>query len=438
MMKQIRQRFIRIALLALTMAMLLVAGSINIVHLVSANNELNTTLGYLVENENMISQDKQKKGGFQNDEKENKPDNGMTADSIGENGQQIKQKGHNHMQNTLEESRYFIVILRTDGDLFLGSGSKETDLSEVEQLAIAEEVFTSGNSAGNLGNYRYQITDQPDGARVAVFLNCESKYAEVATLAVISLSACIAGIMLAWLVVSLLSNQAIKPMVENIERQKQFITDAGHELKTPLTVISANMDVLSMDLGPNEWVHSTQKQVSNMRKLVNELIYLSRMDEADSHLERNHFNLSNALEDVAAPFAGMAEFNGKNLILDAEENLMLCGDEQAVRRLLSTLCENAVKHAPEDSDILITLSRAGKNIIFSTENAAKEPLSEEALSHLFDRFYRGDASRSKEENSGFGIGLSIARAITEKHGGTIKARMTENGRLQIICTLPEN
>ena len=98
MMKQIRQRFIRIALLALTMAMLLVAGSINMVHLVSANNALNTTLGYLVENENMISQDKQKKGGFQNDEKENKPDNGMTADSIGENGQQIKQKGHNHMQ----------------------------------------------------------------------------------------------------------------------------------------------------------------------------------------------------------------------------------------------------------------------------------------------------------------------------------------------------
>ena len=187
MMKQIRQRFIRIALLALTMAMLLVACSINFVHLVSANNELNTTLGYLVENENMISQDKQKKGGFQNGEDESRSDNNMTADSISENGQPFKQKGHNHMQNTLEESRYFIVILRTDGELFLGAGSKETDLSEDEQLTLAEEVFASENLAGNIGNYRYQITDKPDGARVAIFLNCESKYAEVATLAVISL-----------------------------------------------------------------------------------------------------------------------------------------------------------------------------------------------------------------------------------------------------------
>ena len=91
-----------------------------------------------------------------------------------------------------------------------------------------------------------------------------------------------------------------------------------------------------MDIGQNEWIHGTQKQVSNMRKLVNELIYLSRMDEADSHLERSVFNLSNAVSDVSAPFAGMAEFNGKNLILDAEENLTLCGDEQAVRRLIST------------------------------------------------------------------------------------------------------
>ena len=436
MMNQIRQRFIRIALLALTLAMLLVAGSINMVHLVSTIGELNTTLDYLVENENAISQEKQKKGGFQNgeDEGEDRHENGATDDS----GQQLKQKGHNHMQSTLEESRYFIAIQRTDGELLLGVGSKETDYTEEELLSIAEGVFASDSSSGNTGTYMYRITNKDDGAKVAVFLNCESKYSEVATLALISLCACIAGILLAWLVVFLLSNQAIKPIVENIERQKQFITDAGHELKTPLTVISANMDVLSMDIGQNEWIHGTQKQVSNMRKLVNELIYLSRMDEADSHLERSVFNLSNAVSDVSAPFAGMAEFNGKNLILDAEENLTLCGDEQAVRRLISTLCENAVKHAPEDSDILITLGRSGKNIVFSTENASKEPLSEEALSHLFDRFYRGDESRSKEENSGFGIGLSIARAITEKHGGTIKARITENGRLQIICTLPQN
>ena len=440
MMKQIRQRFIRIALLCLTLAMLLVAGSINAVHMVNTVRELHTTLDYLVENENAISEEKQKKFGQQNNERgEHNGFEEHREDSIptGDSAQLGKQKGHNHMQNTLEESRYFIAIQRTDGELFLGSGTKETDYSESELLAIAQTVFDSGRLSGNTGNYLYRVTEKSDGARVAVFLNAESKYSEIATLAIISLSACVAGILLAWLMVALLSNKAIKPMVENIERQKQFITDAGHELKTPLTVISANMDVLTMDMGPNEWVQSTQKQVSNMRKLVNELIYLSRMDEADSHLEQSVFDFSGAVEDVAAPFAGMAEFNGKNLLVNAGENIKICGDEQALRRLTGSLCENAVKYAPEDSDIVISLTRSGKNIVFSTENDVKEPLSEEALSHLFDRFYRGDASRSKESNSGFGIGLSIARAITEKHGGTIKARITENGRLQITCTLPE-
>ena len=440
MMKQIRQRFIRIALLCLTLAMLLVAGSINAVHMVNTVRELHTTLDYLVENENAISEEKQKKFGQQNNERgEHNGFEEHREDSIptGDSAQLGKQKGHNHMQNTLEESRYFIAIQRTDGELFLGSGTKETDYSESELLAIAQTVFDSGRLSGNTGNYLYRVTEKSDGARVAVFLNAESKYSEIATLAIISLSACVAGILLAWLMVALLSNKAIKPMVENIERQKQFITDAGHELKTPLTVISANMDVLTMDMGPNEWVQSTQKQVSNMRKLVNELIYLSRMDEADSHLEQSVFDFSGAVEDVAAPFAGMAEFNGKNLLVNAGENIKICGDEQALRRLTGSLCENAVKYAPEDSDIVISLTRSGKNIVFSTENDVKEPLSEEALSRLFDRFYRGDASRSKESNSGFGIGLSIARAITEKHGGTIKARITENGRLQITCTLPE-
>ena len=421
MMKQIRLRFIKISLLALTLAMLLVAGAINAVHLVSTFREIDTTMEYLVENENSISQNQQKRNGSPNSERN-------TDDSA----QQKKQKNHNHMQNRLEESRYFVAVKNSDGELFLGQGSKESEL-----LSIAQEVFDSGNSSGNINYYQYRVIDKADGTQAAVFLNCESKYSEIDSLALISLGACVVGILLSLLLVSLLSKKAIKPMMDNIEQQKRFITDAGHELKTPLTVISANMDVLSMDIGENEWVHGTQKQVANMRKLVNELVYLSRMDEADSRLEKSAVNLSKLVRDVAEPFEGMAEFNGKNLILNIEDDLMINGDEAALRRLVSTLCDNAVKHAPEDTDIQITLSRSAKNILFATENATKEPLSEDALDHLFDRFYRADESRSKEENSGFGIGLSIARAITEKHGGTTKANVNENGRLQITCVLPQ-
>lgn len=422
MMKQIRIRFIRIALLALTLAMLLVAGAINAVHFITTTNELKETLNYIVENDNANAQKMQQKSGIQN----NRANDG------------VMQKGHNHHMDTkLEESRYFIAIQNTDGELVLGAGSKETEYTKEELLAIAQGVFSSGNSSGYTGNYIYRVTDKEDGSCVAVFLNCESKRAEVISLALISLGACVAGVLLSLLLVALLSKRAIKPMMENIEQQKRFITDAGHELKTPLTVISANMDVLSMDIGQNEWVQSTQKQVANMRKLVNELVYLSRMDEADSHLEKSVVDLSKAAQDVAAPFEGMAEFNGKNLNLNIENDIKINGDEAALRRLISTLCENAVKHAPEDSDIQIALAQSGKSVVFTTENAMKEPLSEDALAHLFDRFYRADESRSKEENSGFGIGLSIARAITEKHGGSIKAKIVDNNRLQIVCTLPK-
>ncbi len=424
MMKQIRKKFIGIALLALTLAMLLVAGAINAVHFVTTSNELKETLGYIVENDNANAQKKQGKAGGNNRW------NSATEDTA--------QKGHNHHMNTrLEESRYFIVIQNAEGELFLGAGSKESEYSQEELLAVAQGVLSSDSSSGYTENYLYQVTEKEDGLRVAVFLNCESKKAEVISLGLISLGACVAGVLLSLLLVSLLSKRAIKPMMENIEQQKRFITDAGHELKTPLTVISANMDVLSMDIGQNEWVQSTQKQVANMRKLVNELVYLSRMDETDSHLEKSVVDLSKAVQDVAAPFEGMAEFNGKNMILHIEDDIKVSGDEAALRRLISTLCENAVKYAPEDSDIQISLTQTGKSVMLTTENAMKEPLGEEALNHLFDRFYRGDESRSKEENSGFGIGLSIARAITEKHGGTIKAKIVDSNRLQIICLLPK-
>lgn len=426
-MKQIRIRFIKIALLALALAMLLVAGAINAVHFFTTTNELKETLNYIIENDNANAQKMQQISGIQNNRGNNLSNDGTM------------QKGHNHHMDTkLEESRYFIAIQNTDGTLVLGAGSKETEYTKEELLAIAQGVFSSGVDSGYTGNYNYRVTDKEDGSRVAVFLNCETKKAEVISLAVISLGACVAGVILSLLLVALLSKRAIKPMMENIEQQKRFITDAGHELKTPLTVISANMDVLSMDIGQNEWVQSTQKQVANMRKLVNELVYLSRMDEADSHLEKSNVDLSKAVQDVAAPFEGMAEFNGKNLKLNIEDDIKISGDEAALHRLISTLCENAVKHAPEDSDIQISLSQSGKSVVFTTENAMKEPLSEDALDHLFDRFYRADESRSKEENSGFGIGLSIARAITEKHGGTIKAKIVDNDRLQIVCTMPKH
>ncbi len=234
---------------------------------------------------------------------------------------------------------------------------------------------------------------------------------------------------------ALFSRRAIKPLVENAVMQKQFITDAGHELKTPLTVIAANMDVLALETGENEWVQSTKKQVANMRGLVNELIYLSRLDEEDAKLKREDVDLSKLAREAAEPFVGMAEFSGKSMAVDVEDGVRVTGDAAALHRLVSILCDNAVKYAPEGDAIAVTLKRDRRGVALTTENGLAAPLSPEALTHLFDRFYRADESRSRE-SGGYGIGLSVARAIAEKHGGRLAARQSEDARrIRFTCRL---
>lgn len=398
MIRNIRRRFIRIALTVLALAMVLVTGIVNVANWINVRSELWQTMA-----------------------------------SLSQSGGQGGKRGGNsrHMRNMLDESRFFSVAVLPDGSYALNDTSRVTGLDSSELTRVAEKALSGKKSAGFVEDYMFAITEQR-GGRIALFMNCETKLTRVRRLALISGAACVGCILLAWLLVALFSSRAIRPLAENAIQQKQFITDAGHELKTPLTVISANMDVLALELGKNEWVQSTQKQVANMRGLVNELIYLSRLDEEDARLRQTEADLSALVRETAEPFAGMAEFSGKSMALEVESGLRLTGDEAMLRRLVSILCDNAVKYAPEGDTITVSLRRSGKGVLLSTENGLSEPLDDEALRHLFDRFYRADASRSRE-SGGYGIGLSVAKAIAEKHGGSIRAERRDPRRIAFIC-----
>ena len=399
MIRAIRRRFIRIALLVLALAMVLVTGIINAANWINVRAELWETMN-----------------------------------SLGDGGEPMGRRGGDsrHMRNMLDESRFFSVDIHPDGSYALGDTTHIASIESDEMAEAAEAAIQSGKTSGFVGDYLFNMTRR-GGGRAALFLNCETKLARVRRLAWISAAACVGCIALAWLLVALFSSRAIRPLVENAIRQKQFITDAGHELKTPLTVISANMDVLSLETGKNEWVQSTQKQVAAMRGLVNELIYLSRLDEEDARLEKRDVDLSKLVSETAEPFAGMAEFSGKAMRLDVADGVRLSGDEAMLKRLVSILCDNAVKYAPEGDEIRVTLRRAGKGVMLSTENGLAKPMDDETLRHLFDRFYRADASRSKE-SGGHGIGLSVALAIAEKHGGTLRAERRDD-RIAFVCAL---
>ena len=402
MIENIRKRFIRITLLVLSLTMLLLAAVINVSNLIDARAELSATL-----------------------------------DELSGRGRRVEKagRGPRRVQNAVAESRYFSAAMASDGSLYLIDAAREPGHTESELTAVASEAFLSGKVRGFSGSYLYSVEERQNGARAAVFLNCETKLSSLRRLAVISLLACAGGILLAWLLVSKLSSRAIRPIAENAARQKQFITDAGHELKTPLTVISANMDVLSLETGSNQWIDSTRKQVAGMRDLVNEMVFLSRMDEEDTVLQTEDFDASKLFLETAEPFTAMAEYSGRRLEAVSDGPIPFHGNEAAVARLFSVLFDNAVKYAPDGDVITASLRREKKSVRLTCENGLAKPLADDALSHLFDRFYRGDPSRSKEK-SGFGIGLSIARAVAERHGGSIRAEKTENGRLRFVCLLP--
>ncbi len=401
MIRGIRRRFIRIALAVLALAMILVVGIINAANWLNVRSELSETMSALSET----------------------------------GGQYGKFGGRNrHMRNMLDESRFFVVNVAADGATRFTNTSRVSDIDEEELDRIAAKALQTGKATGFCEDYMFTVSRRGED-RTILFLNCETKLTRVRRLALISALACGGCILLAWLLVALFSRRAIRPLVENAVMQKQFITDAGHELKTPLTVISANMDVLALETGENEWVRSTKKQVANMRGLVNELIYLSRLDEEDAKLKREDVDLSKLVREAAEPFANMAEFSGKGMAVDVQDGVHLTGDGAALQRLASILCDNAVKYAPEGDEIRVTLKQGKRGISFTVENGLSRPMRQDQLAHLFDRFYRTDESRNRE-SGGYGIGLSVARAIVEKHGGKLTAKQAEDGkRIAFVCRI---
>ena len=408
MIRKLQRRFIRIALIVLAVAMVLVVGIVNAANWFSVRGELAETLSFLAEN------------------------SAMSREEMGG-----RMEGRNrHARNLVSESRWFSVFLDRDGAVrnINLANIPELDVQTASELAV-QAVSRGGAGSAFLQDYLYAVQDNPRGGQTVPFLNCETKLAAVRTLALISGLACLGGILLAWLLVTLFSRKAIEPTIRGMEQQKQFITNASHELKTPLTVISTNMELLQMEQPDSQWVKSTQRQTAQMRHLVDELVYLSRMEEEGAPLAMEPLAAAPLVRETAEPFAAMAEYQGKAMSVEAEEGLTLRGDRASMQRLLSTLLDNAVKYAAPEGSIQVSAKAEGRHVLLTVANDVSQPLTEEQCRQLFDRFYRADPSRNKDRQSGFGIGLAIAAAIAEKHGGSISAAM-EGGKLVFTCRLP--
>ncbi len=314
------------------------------------------------------------------------------------------------------DSRFFTVKFSADGENAMVDITSISRISEENAKEMAEFILKYRGDSGFLDSYRFAVDSTADGTSV-IFLECKRSLDNAHTFLLLSLLFSLAGLIAVFTLLLIFSDRIIKPVSDAYERQKQFITNAGHDIKTPLTIIGTDAELIELEIGENEWLADIKKQTKRLTELTSDLIYLSRMEEAERvpHIE---FPICDVAEDVISSFAAPAKSKKIVIESDISSPLSCVGDEGAMRKLLTILMDNAIKYSPEGERVKFSLKKQGKSIAIRIENIA-DGLTAETLEHMFDRFYRSDLARSS--SGGFGIGLSVASAIVASHKGKISA-----------------
>ena len=334
------------------------------------------------------------------------------------------------------ESRYFSVVLEKDTrQVFFVETNRIIVVDTQAAINYAETVLQKSNSTGFIQNFRYKIEHIENFIRIT-FLDCGRKLDAYYSFLYASISISLFGYIVVFAFIAFFSNRIIRPISESYEKLKRFITDASHEIKTPLTIIRADADVLEMELGENEWLNDIKKQAAQLTELTNDLVFLSRMEESEHILPTIDFPFSEVVTETVLSFQGLAHRQEKELHCQIPPMLTLCGNEKSIRQLIALLLDNAIKYSPINEKISLTIEEQSKHVILTVTNTTSQPIEKEQLKLLFDRFYRVDASRNSK-TGGHGVGLSIAKAIVEAHHGKIQALAPCENKLQISVKLPK-
>lgn len=410
MIKKLQRKFIAAAMISLFIVLTLIISAINISNFQSIANTADGTLSLLAQN-----------GGrfpiFNRPDMPNAPSERPMSPEMP------------------YETRFFsVTVSSTDGTVQSTDTEQIAAIDRAEAVSLATQILHRGSFSGFTGNYRYTVLSS-DGYNQVIFLDCTRELTTFKTFLFTSCGISLLGFLAVFIMLVLLSRRIVRPVSESYEKQKQFITDAGHEIKTPITVIDADAEVLEMELGDNEWLQDIRNQAARLTSLTNDLIYLSRMQEDNLKLQLIDFPVSDVVEEAAQSFSSVAVTQKKRILGNIQPMLSFTGDEKAIRQLISILLDNALKYSPENSDISLDLYKSGKTLVLSVSNISSQPVKKDELAHLFDRFYRSDKSRNSALG-GYGIGLSIAKAITDSHKGRIVAASPDGSTIIFTVTLP--
>lgn len=431
MIRKLRYKFIALSMAVLFLVLLIILGSINILNYRNIVSEADSILAVLKENDGKFPIENAL------------PRNDIPKEDILQEGDLASEKQENPMGmgrlNHLSpeipyESRYFSVALSEDGSITSVDTGKIAAIDTETAMDYAKELWENGKEKGFIDNYRYIQCEEETGRSRIIFLDCTRNLLTFQTFLLTSLGISLIGMLAVLILIILLSKRIVRPVSESYDKQKQFITDAGHELKTPLTIIDADAEVLAMELGENEWIEDIQRQTKRLASLTNNLVYLSRMEEENNVMQMIEFPISDVISESAEDFQTIAKSGEKTFHVQIQPLLAIKGDEKAIRQLISILLDNAMKYTAAGGTVELNLNRQGKHICLEVSNET-DAVKKEDLPYLFDRFYRADASRNSQ-TGGYGIGLSIARAIVITHKGKITADMKSENNLTIRIMFP--
>ena len=349
------------------------------------------------------------------------------------NSQAFERYFNNYNEDSSYRTRFFRIFLDEDKKVTNVNMDHIAAVDVKKAVRMTKMAMLRRGKVGLVGSYRYRKEYKDGQVRSIIFLDCKENQsfyhlAVTITITVSTLLTCLITVIFA-----IASKRAVRPFEINSNRQKQFITDASHELKTPLAIISANAEVLQYKGDGNEWTQNIIDQTKHMGKLINQLLVLAKLDEVQEKSEKQEADLKLLLEETIEPFEEVATQKKVTLKLHLEEGVTIRVNREQIAQLVSILTENAAIYVNDGGKIVWRLTKTQHGAVLVVKNTTEKELPD--TKRMFDRFYRSDSSRSSK-TGGQGIGLSIAKKIVDSHKGSITAKAGD-GMVTFRVSLPK-
>ncbi len=439
MVRKLQLKFIIIATVAIAIILTAILSMVNIYNFIRVQSQIVSVMELITEYG--FIPDEEIRGRNADDLI---PDQSVSSSPEGESPR-LFIRNYDLNRESYYQIRYYIARFDPAGELesldiehIAALDDKEASELAKTFLKMAEnEGFLFDNNKGRLEyngyTYSYLLTEFDDASSMLVVLDCTSDISNARAFLAASLWFGILCVAVFVIIVSVLSKRILRPVIQNIENQKTFITNAGHELKTPVAIISANAEVMEMISGKNEWTESIMQQTKRLSELISNLITLSKISEKNNAVILEDTDISVITKERAESFRPIIEQQGKTLEVRVDENVHAVVEKNTYGELVNILMDNAAKYCDENGKVTLTLSRAAqkKGIRLVVSNTYAEGKSVD-YSKFFQRFYRADASHNSNKG-GYGIGLSMAEQIVELSKGKIKAEW-KDGVISFIVT----